>query len=313
MISMLLGLLLSSAIVAIYLENRQQYLVTDEMARLHENGRFALNLLRRELMLAGFFGSQVAREGELPPAPAAGCSLTAGGAAVKTPGLDLLDDASGTQPVSVGGAVLDCIAAGNLQPGSDLLLIGRVAGEATIKNGVYQANTSSVATGHWYLRTLAPETVAGWWQAGTVPAEQLGNGTGVDYWRLHSRIFYVRRYSISAADGIPTLCAERLSTSGMNTQCLVEGIEHLQLEIGIDHNGDGVAELYSGRPNADQLEAAVVARLHLLVRSLSPVAGYRNSKRYQLGQTVLTAFNDRYLRRVFSTTIALRNIAAVAG
>ena len=55
LISILLGAVLSLAISGVYLESVRNFMVENEMARLQENGRFSLNLLRRELSQAGFF------------------------------------------------------------------------------------------------------------------------------------------------------------------------------------------------------------------------------------------------------------------
>ena len=50
------------------------------------------------------------------------------------------------------------------------------------------------------------------------------------------------------------------------------------------------------------------ARVHLLVRSVDPVFGLRDAKTYRLGQQQVSMPGDRYLRRVFSTTVQLRNL-----
>ena len=42
-------------------------------------------------------------------------------------------------------------------------------------------------------------------------------------------------------------------------------------------------------------------------RSLEQITGYRNDKTYNLGSTVVGPFNDAYYRRVYSTTVPLRN------
>ena len=54
-ISILLGSVLRLAISGVYLESVRNFTVENEMARLQENGRFSLNLMRREISQAGFF------------------------------------------------------------------------------------------------------------------------------------------------------------------------------------------------------------------------------------------------------------------
>ena len=55
MVSILLGSTFSLAIAGVYLHSKRQFAVEEAMARVQENGRFALHLLRRELSLAGFY------------------------------------------------------------------------------------------------------------------------------------------------------------------------------------------------------------------------------------------------------------------
>ena len=59
MVSVVLGLLLSLGVVNIYLGSKKNYAAEEDMARIQENGRFALNFLKRELMQVGFYGGRL--------------------------------------------------------------------------------------------------------------------------------------------------------------------------------------------------------------------------------------------------------------
>jgi hypothetical protein len=124
-----------------------------------------------------------------------------------------------------------------------------------------------------------------------------------------ARIFYIRPYSDpdNRDDGLPVLCMETLVGDAMGTRCLVEGVENLQLEWGIDTDGDDVANRYLSAPRSGELDRAVSARLYLLLRSIYPIAGHRDEKTYQLGTLPVPATGDSYLRRVFTATVHLRN------
>jgi len=87
---------------------------------------------------------------------------------------------------------------------------------------------------------------------------------------------------------------------------LVEGIENMQIEYGEDTNGDSTPDYYVPAGTAGLNMADVVSiRISLLVRSpddnltAQPVAYTYN------GATTTPA--DNRLRRVFSSTIAVRN------
>lgn len=315
LLSLALGLVLSAAVIALYLESKRQYLFDDEMARLQENGRYAIKLLRRELLLAGFFGGIDGSALPAPPATGPGCDVAGQWPLGALPAIDLQPDYQGGRPRTIAGIALDCLPAPVLQKGSDLLATRRVAGEATLANGRFPPGVSSADSGHWYLRWHEQDGDADWWQAGRIEAAEAVPGSGSWYWRLYPRIFYVRRFSAEPADAIPTLCAAGLSPSGMLSQCLVEGVEYLRLEFGIDQNGDGVPNYYLRHPTGTQLQWAVSARIHLLQRGLTPLQGHRDQRRYRLGQTTVDIAGDGYLRRVFMATVQLRNAAVrpVAG
>ena len=64
LVAMALGVILSGGVVAAYLGSKRHYVYEDQVARVQENGRYALQLLRRELAMAGFYGGP-----RCPPGP----------------------------------------------------------------------------------------------------------------------------------------------------------------------------------------------------------------------------------------------------
>ena len=121
------------------------------------------------------------------------------------------------------------------------------------------------------------------------------------------QIFYVRPNS-SGEDGIPSLVREVLSGNDMTAEVLVEGIEDMQIEWGVDGNDTDLApDYYTADPDNAELIDAVTARIFLLVRSIRPVTGYANDKAYNLGSKAIAAKNDAFYRRVYATTVQLRN------
>ena len=96
-------------------------------------------------------------------------------------------------------------------------------------------------------------------------------------------------------------------------RCLVEGVENLQVEFGVDTDEDGVPNRYIAAPTAAQLQHAVAVKIHLLLRSIGTLPGHRDDKTYRLGVKALPATHDAYLRRVLSSTVLLRNHIAFTG
>jgi len=315
LIAMLLGLLLSAGMVSVYLGSKQNYFYEEQLARLQENGRYAMRLLQRELSMAGFFGGVVGMEVVTPVPVGADCG--AGDWALDgTHPVELVNDHRGQSvPVSLYATVFSCLDGADIVLFTDLVSIKRTAADPSWRDGLPAADLGRSAVEQWYLRLvdgLEPQ----WKKLRAIDLSQAATGSGsLSYWEAISRVFYIRRYSDSGDknNAVPTLCMENLAGSAMTTRCLVEGVENMQLEFGIDTDADGVANRYTVAPGGAEMERAVSARIHLLLRSISAIAGYRDQRSYRLGQRVVAARHDGFLRRVFSTTVQLRNAIKPAG
>ena len=86
----------------------------------------------------------------------------------------------------------------------------------------------------------------------------------------------------------------------------------MQIELGIDSDFDGVANQYKAAPLAAEMENAVAARIYLLLRSLSEIPGNKSTKTYHLGEKTVVR-GDRFMRRLFTTTVQIRNARSMAG
>lgn len=171
--------------------------------------------------------------------------------------------------------------------------------------------------------------------------------------KLVSTMYYVRRYASTDGDNIPTLMRRQFScasgTCGFGAEdALIEGVESLRIDLGVDNvsdtgaaltpasfaapvdwldsanltqptnRGDGVPDTYvhcsvATPCTAFQLMNTVAVKLHVLVRSENRTAGYADTKIYQLGSAgAFTPAGDEvgYKRHVFSQTLRLTNISA---
>ncbi|MFN2301842.1 MAG: PilW family protein, partial [Gammaproteobacteria bacterium] len=138
--------------------------------------------------------------------------------------------------------------------------------------------------------------------------EPSGIGGCVENRQLAPVLYYIQNFT-TAGDGIPSLCRKVLQMGAipnMTNECLVDGIEQLQIEYGIDTNGDGVASRYVSAPTADQFALVTSVRIHLLSRALRPDPNYTNPKTYVLGDLSFTP-NDNFYRRAATTTVVVRN------
>ena len=94
---------------------------------------------------------------------------------------------------------------------------------------------------------------------------------------------------------------------------LVEGVEDMQISYGEDTDGDRTADAYRDADSVFDWSAVVSARIHLLLRTNDNNLSDAPLDYVFNGATVAGASlptSDRYLRREFTATVAVRNRAS---
>lgn len=133
--------------------------------------------------------------------------------------------------------------------------------------------------------------------------------------KLHVHAYYIRSYAKDSGDGIPSLMLKSPIDADDNAQSLIEGIENLQIQYGIDSSGDGSPDSYTDAndlsPSSSLDWSNIVAvRLNILARSVDADPSYKDTKTYDLGcATPVPAKNDNYHRRVFTSVVRLINVS----
>ncbi len=87
---------------------------------------------------------------------------------------------------------------------------------------------------------------------------------------------------------------------------ILDGIDNMQLLYGEDTDNDGSANKYVSAPLANMANVVSV-RLGLLLTTRDAVGSLTQTRQYDVLGVNYGPFNDTRLRRVFSTTIMLRN------
>ncbi|MBI2994030.1 MAG: PilW family protein, partial [Gammaproteobacteria bacterium] len=128
----------------------------------------------------------------------------------------------------------------------------------------------------------------------------------------------------SGDDEVPTLKRLELGSDGSDTVMeivpLVEGVEYMKVEYGIDNSptdvndatglaGDGVPDTYKSSPSVAEWPLAVSARIHVLARNVTGTVEYSDAKTYQLAGMTAGPFGDTFKRRLFSTEVRPMNLA----
>ena len=229
MVSMLVGVVLLSGVVAVYLGSKQSYGARGGMSILQENGRIALKRLQRGVLPAGYPKN------------------------------------SGIEPIiSRAGQVTNAskITVSADKAGGDHLTV------AFIPFG--GANTQDCLG-----------------QSGTVNGMIVNN-------------YYVKNGQL--------MCR---GSGNPKAQPIAGAVDDMQVLYGLDTDNDGFANQYQNAGKVGSWPDVVSIQIALLINSVdnfkdvAPGAG--NEDQFNLLGQIYTAPNDRLARRVFTTTIPLRN------
>lgn len=304
MIAMTLGIFIVLGITTLFVQNKQSYRQDEMLARMQEDARYALNTMVSDIELIGFWTdvhnptNTTAMSG-LPAGPES-CNGSTVWMYTPTVPVVAFESSSGSINTRFG-----CISNGDHQANSDAIAINRTLGTAISQKDI-DSGTAALESDVIYMMSNGMNGAL--MQDGmTVP----GMGGTISYWQYVPRVYYVRNHSFAAGDGIPSLCHYEINYSGtpdMEETCIARGVESLQVEYGIDLTGDGVANRYLANPTVAQLNNGLVSvRVHLLMRSVERDPNYTNNKTYTLGNLVNYEPKDNFYRRVYTTTVLVRN------
>ena len=339
MIALTLGLLLTSAIGALFYANKRNFNQNTLIGQMQDNARFATQALTRDLEMAGFFGGLV-DETKLVlssnlPTLTTDCGPGPDGTAawaLDRGALEFQNDITGDD----ARAVYSCLPGGSgLVDGTDIVALRRVAGQPTSVTE-NPGDTPTLDANLLYLRTngTAGSIFFSGAQAENPSVNDGLNGAAASFWEYYARLYFVRAFAQTPGDGIPTLCRAYVDDQATPTvviEPIAEGVEDMQVAFGVDTDGDGTANRYFPDATQDQVDRAVTARIQLLMRSAEADRSYNNEKSYNLlgkdengnglfdeiGATPADSEGyrpqDNFYRRVAQTTIGLRNPTLARG
>jgi len=324
MIALAIGLLVTVAMLKVYVDASGMYRFNEGLARVQENGRFALEFIRRDARVAGFwgcdsdaalsngisttsdaynagfdpdpeegeFGHITGSEGGGDNADSVTFRSAAGSGALVTAdmsgpdGTITVDNASALAP---GNAALisDC-------ENGDFFQVTDISGAALVHAAGAGANI------HPYLES------------------KIAYAAGARVYEARETTFSIQN---DPSSGVPTLYREVI---GEDPQPLVEGIEDMQILYGENTdadaegaNGDGTANRYVvfGVDDDFDPDRIVSVRISLLVRSIN------NNLTTEPSPYIYPPWanpptptpldeDDKYLRKIFTTTVTLRNKVA---
>jgi type IV pilus assembly protein PilW len=302
LVAMALGAFLLAGAMQIFLSSKQSYRMQDNMSRLQENGRFAMEFISRDIRMADYWGCVGSTDIEnkvnivLPPLGISGNDNDNDDNAVS---------GNNDQDNNNIWDRTDSIALIGVTPGSGVKLTAEAADRdaafivpagnsfeqhkiAVISNcisGDMFQITNDVSAG-----TTIEHAVAG--LPGNTSAT-LGYGAAdATMYGREAQIYKVNdvAYKINeSTGGVPALFR---SINGAASEPLVEDIENMQITYGEDTDADGTPNYFVDSDTVADMGKVVSVRITLTVRTID---------------NNLTSAGDGRLRRTFSSTLVLRN------
>ena len=320
MVAMVISLILLAGVLQIYLSSKTTYRMQEGLSRLQENGRFAIDIISRDIRMAGFQGCT--RLGSAPGQIQANMLVSTKPAALKYSANDALAGVDNAASGNTTGAALntDIITVRSASPSNAVLSNNMTANNSNI---VISSNPDNLKTNDILIITdciNADIFKASSVSNGGLPITLQHNNTAnttdsfSKAYRTNAMLMKFRAYTYYVADTGRTNSAGNAIFSlfrddlNGNTEELVEGIENVQIQYALDTNNDLVVDSYvdAGGVTANQWSSIMAVRISILANTIENVATRPQSYTFQ-GTSTTPAAGDQMLRREFSTTISLRN------
>jgi type IV pilus assembly protein PilW len=143
---------------------------------------------------------------------------------------------------------------------------------------------------------------------GNIPSLPLTVGVGANVFKLQSHVYFVGKRGGATANP-PALFRAPLDNDGTlgAAEELIEGVESMQITYGEDTDGDLQADRYVVADAVVDWQEVTSVRLGLLLASVDEPGAFTDDTTYNVNGSWFDPADDRRLRKVFSTTIALRN------
>lgn len=292
MVAMTLGLVVLVAVGYLYIGSRQAFRTNDNMARMQENARYALDIMARDIRMAGYIGCPNLAA-VTPTSVASAPAMTAADAIT---GWD-----TGSGPGTTGDAIqIMAAVSGGVQLTAAL---PAATAEVKIQSNPFgfKANDILALSGCNNVDLVKVSAVAGGGPTTITHAgARLGSYTATDM------VMKVERYAyFISGTGL------RRSSLNEGTAELIDGIRDMQIVYGVDTDSNGTPDVYQNAAAVADWRRVVSVRISLLMASQddnvvpSPQTYSFDTDDDGTPNDVVAA--DRRLYQVFTTTVGVRN------
>lgn len=313
MVALAIGTFLMAGTLTVFAKTRDLYRTNEAAARLQENARYAMSTIEADLRLAsnwGLINRADLIENAATPDDAIPTALATHAGVIDACGdrwaINLENYVEGADgDYRLDDSTADCNAFGTASDDADVL---------TIRRATFNAIAPADLGGTNGLIKIQSSRTMGSLFAGTTAPTGLATGdTRTHGLEVHS--YYVSQDS-ETRDGLPSLRRKALGVAGgapvVLDEEIIQGIEDLQVQFGVDRNGDQNADFYLNPDVAlgnalDAGNAVVAVRVWLLARAETPEVGFTDNRTYNIANRAAYAPADAFRRVLVVKTVMLRN------
>jgi type IV pilus assembly protein PilW len=305
MIAVALGIFLTGGMIALFVNSNQSYRVQENLSRLQENGHFATNFLTQDIRMADYWGCLRSSDVIVNNLNSGSDYDDFANAITTTNNTGLNGSDSITiKRVEPSDIYITSIPATDTAPLTVSPANGLAVDDVVLISDCSAGNVFQITgiTGNDIAHVVAVQP------ADTDPKypsnadNKLEKKYGTDA-QLYKMVYST--YTIAAGpDNQPALFK---SVDGATPRELVEGIESMQIKYGVDADADNTADFYvdSSSLTAAQMNQVISVRVSLVATTIEDNLSTQAVPYTVFGAT--TTPTDRKIRRVFNTTIAVRN------
>ncbi len=314
LVAMVVGLIIVSGAFSLHSASRKTQAVNEMQMDMVADARFAIDMITYDLRHAGLWGG-TNKVGLIDCKSSARCTTsTSSGDA---PPVDIAGDCVPGWYYNLSRPVFATDhTAGNPYPttcitdsegyraGTDVLEIRYADSNITVPANLSSSRVyvrSNFINGRVFVGSTQPVLDSG--NASSLTANN----------ELYAFAYFISNFTDSAGDGIPSLRRVALvNAATIQSQTLISGVSNLQVQFGVDADGDQLVDRYVN-PDviaASDWEDVYAAKIWLVMRSEQLQTGINTAKSFRIaGEPAVTlGGQDDYRYFVVSSVVNLRNL-----
>lgn len=325
MISIAIGMFLMLGLSTLLINSSATRTELEKSSRQIENGRYAMQIMSDDIRLAGYYGeySFPSSIASTTPDPCA--------TAVANLGWNSATPTIATPIYGYTGSASEPSCVTDRKSGTGILVVRRAqtvsipAISAAANTPYLQVSLCDTETTPFVLATTGF----------TLKKKDCSTTAVLRKYIVH--IYYISTCNACGSDNIPTLKRVEIEGGASSVVPLVEGIDDMQFDYGVDYlpaepSQDGSPDCYISNPSVTDATVAPLSseiascpggnwavaaanwanvttvRLNVLAQNTETTGGYNNDRTYDLGLAgTVGPFNDAYKRHVYTGLVRVVN------